>query len=189
MEDIKRLVPEDVVFFWAPGLYVPEDEFDKWIDAFGRERIAGRDTESNGISACFGRLVRTFRANGLRCEEEPLQQYIEEDVRQHMGSAQREVMGTNGFMFEWYGFFLHLMVHANYPWGGRMPAEEFYLKATEWLFGKEYAGDILFSIRNMLTIHQSQLNIFPQSLPFAAHKVDEGDKQAIEEAKKVNRRS
>lgn len=181
MERIKAAVPEDVVFFWSPGLYVPKSEFLKWIDAFGPERIVGRDTESNGISACFGRLIRTFRSNGLRCDSEPLQQYIEEDVRQHREAAELMVGGSNGFMFEWYGFFLHLMVHANYPWGGQMEEEAFYRACCEHLYGED-AGLVLFALTHMLTIHESQLNIFPQYLPFAAHKVEAQDEPRIREA-------
>lgn len=181
MERIKRAVPEDVVFFWSPGLYVPESEFLKWIDAFGAKRIVGRDTESNGISACFGRLIRTFRSNGLRCESEPLQQYIEEDVRQHREAARLGVGGSNGFMFEWYGFFLHLMVHANYPWGGAMEEEAFYQACCEHLYGED-GKTVLYALKHMLTIHESQLNLFPQYLPFAAHKVEKQDKSRIEEA-------
>ncbi len=184
MKLIKDAVPNDVVFFWAPGLYVPDSEYTKWIQAFGKQRIVGRDTESNGISACFGRLIRTFRSNGLRCETEPLQQYIEEDVRQHMQSAKLSVMGTNGFMFEWYGFFLHLMVHANYPWGGTSEPQEFFEQCCEHLYGND-GKDVLFAIQNMLTIHESQLNIFPQFLPFAAHKVEEQDIETIKQAEKT----
>lgn len=181
MERIKRAVPEDVVFFWSPGLYVPQSEFLKWIDAFGAKRIVGRDTESNGISACFGRLIRTFRSNGLRCESEPLQQYIEEDVRQHREAARLGVGGSNGFMFEWYGFFLHLMVHANYPWGGAMEEDAFYEACCEHLYGED-GKTVLYALKHMLTIHESQLNLFPQYLPFAAHKVEKQDKSRIEEA-------
>ncbi|MBU9728321.1 glycoside hydrolase family 20 zincin-like fold domain-containing protein [Diplocloster modestus] len=184
MARIKAAIPEDVVFFWSPGLYVPKSEFLKWIDAFGPERIVGRDTESNGISACFGRLIRTFRSNGLRCDSEPLQQYIEEDVRQHREAAELMVGGSNGFMFEWYGFFLHLMVHANYPWGGQMEEGAFYRACCEHLYG-EYADRVLFALQHMLTIHESQLNIFPQYLPFAAHKVESQDEPAIREAMAV----
>ena len=168
MERMKQAVPEDVVFFWSPGLYVPKSEFLKWIDAFGAERIVGRDTESNGISACFGRLIRTFRSNGLRCESEPLQQYIEEDVRQHREAAELGVGGSNGFLFEWYGFFLHLMVHANYPWGGMMEEEAFYASCCEHLYGRD-GGQVLYVLKHMLTIHESQLNLFTQHLPFAVH--------------------
>ena len=32
-------MPEDIMLFWAPGLYVPESEFEKWCNAFGRDRI------------------------------------------------------------------------------------------------------------------------------------------------------
>lgn len=183
MERMKQAIPEDVVFFWSPGLYVPKSEFLKWIHAFGPERIVGRDTESNGIAACFGRLIRTFRSNGLRCESEPLQQYIEEDVRQHIESAELGVAGTNGFMFEWYGFFLHLMVHANYPWGGKMDPEEFYEECCRKLYGED-GNTVLFALKRMLTIHESQLNLFPQYLPFAAHKVESQDIPRIEVAMK-----
>lgn len=187
MERMKQAVPEDVVFFWSPGLYVPKSEFLKWIDAFGAERIVGRDTESNGISACFGRLIRTFRSNGLRCESEPLQQYIEEDVRQHREAAELGVGGSNGFLFEWYGFFLHLMVHANYPWGGMMEEEAFYASCCEHLYGRD-GGQVLYVLKHMLTIHESQLNLFTQHLPFAVHKVERQDQKRIEEAMAVTER-
>ena len=181
MEKIRAAVPEDVVFFWSPGLYVPDSEFHKWIDTFGKHRIVGRDTESNGISACFGRLIRTFRSNGLRCASEPLQQYIEEDIRQHREAARLGVAGSNGFLFEWYGFFLHLMVHANYPWGGEMDPDAFCAACCDHLYGAD-GPTVLRVLRQMLTIHESQLNLFPQYLPFAAHKVTAEDLPRIQEA-------
>jgi len=63
-------------------------------EAFGRERIWARDTESNGVSSCLGRLIRIFRSNGLRCDEETNDQYLEEDVAQHLGSRELGVKGS-----------------------------------------------------------------------------------------------
>ncbi|HSK69037.1 MAG TPA: hypothetical protein VLA21_07220, partial [Candidatus Limnocylindria bacterium] len=116
-------MPRDAVLFWAPGLYVPEAEFDKWIKAFGRERIWGRDTEANSITSTMGRLYRTFKSNVLRYEDEANEQVIETDIRQHLGSSRRGVHGINGYVFEWYGLFMHVFAHGNYGWGSEMDME------------------------------------------------------------------
>ena len=187
MELIEKMinsVPDDVGLFWAPGLYVPESEFKKWAVAFGKERIWGRDSESNAVSSCFGRLIRIFRSNGLRCEEESNNQFLEEDIRQHMGSAKLGVKGTNGYMFEWYGFFIHLFAHAYYSWGGEREEKEFYKYSLTAVFGIELAEDILYVLKNMFTIHESQLKIFPTEFPFARNKVEKKDVARIEKAKK-----
>lgn len=104
-------MPEDIMLFWAPGLYVPESEFEKWCNAFGRDRIWARDTESNSITSTMGRLYRTFASNVVRYEDEANEQVIETDIRQHRGSVRMGVHGINGFMFEWYGLFLLSVVH------------------------------------------------------------------------------
>jgi hypothetical protein len=174
-------IPEDVKLFWAPGQYVEDSEFDKWIAAFGKERIRARDTEAIGFAAGLGRLVRPFKFNGLRCEEEAITQYVEEDIRQHIGSAQRQVAGINGYQFEWYGFFMAFFAHAYYGWGGELSAEEFYTHALSAVF-KDMAEDILFVMKNMLTIHESQLNIFELEFPFAKNKVEERDIPRIQKA-------
>lgn len=184
-EYIKKMVlsiPDDVVLFWAPGLYCPEGEFEKWAEAFGKDRIWARDTESNAVSSCFGRLIRIFRSNGLRCEEETNHQYIEEDIRQHIGSVKLGVKGINGYMFEWYGFFMHLFAHANYGWGSLMEPDDFYKYSLQAVFGDELADDILFILKNMFTIHESQMGIFPTEFPFARNKVEARDIPEIEKA-------
>lgn len=84
-------MPEDIMLFWAPGLYVPESEFEKWCDAFGRDRIWARDTESNSITSTMGRLYRTFKSNVIRYEDETNEQVIETDIRQHRGSVKMGV--------------------------------------------------------------------------------------------------
>ncbi len=175
LREMTDSIPGDVGLFWAPGQYVPESEFEKWAEAFGRERIWGRDTESNAVAACFGRLVRIFRENGLRCDEEGNDQFLEEDIRQHKGSAALGVRGINGYMFEWYGFFMHLFAHAFYGWGSGMEKEEFYPYALQAVFGEELAGDILYILKNIFTIHESQMRIFPTEFPFARNKVEKRD--------------
>src|SRR5699024_8335965 len=70
LREVAATVPDDVVLFWAPGLYVPEAEFTKWVDTFGAHRIWGRDTESNSITSTMGRLYRTFESNMLRYADE-----------------------------------------------------------------------------------------------------------------------
>jgi hypothetical protein len=182
MKEMVSSVPRDVGLFWAPGLYVPDSEFEKWTETFGKDRIWARDTESNAVSSCFGRLIRIFRSNGLRCEEETNDQFLDEDIRQHIGSAKLGVKGTNGYMFEWYGFFIHLFAHAYYSWGAYREAEDFYLYSLKAVFGEELADDILFVLKKMFTIHESQLKIFPTEFPFARNKVEKKDILRIEEA-------
>lgn len=182
LKEMAASVPEDMVLFWAPGLYVGEREFEKWAEAFGKERIWARDTESNAVSSCMGRLVRIFRSNGLRCDTESNHQYIEEDIRQHMGSVKLGVKGINGYMFEWYGYFLHLFAHANYGWGSVMEPEEFYDYAVAAVFGTALKDDILYVLKNMLTIHESQMKLFPTEFPFARNKVEKRDIPLIEAA-------
>lgn len=174
-------IPQDVVLFWAPGQYVADSEFDKWIAAFGRQRIRARDTEAMGFAAGLGRLVRPFRCNGLRTQEESITQFIEEDIRQHRGSAQRHVAGINGYQFEWYGFFMAFFAHAYYGWGGDLEPEAFYRYALETVFGP-LAGDIYDVMMGMLTIHESQLNLFELEFPFARNKVEQRDIPLLEEA-------
>lgn len=183
IEKMINSVPDDVGLFWSPGLYVPESEFEKWTVTFGKERIWGRDSESNAVSSCFGRLIRIFRSNGLRCEEESNNQFLEEDIRQHMGSAKLGVKGTNGYMFEWYGFFIHLFAHSYYSWGGGIEEKEFYKYSLTAVFGVNLAEDILYVLKNMFTIHESQLKIFPTEFPFARNKVESRDIARIEKAK------
>ena len=181
LESMVASIPEDVVLFWAPGHYVKDDEFDKWIAHFGRERIRARDTEAIGFASGLGRLVRPFRFNGLRTEEESITQYVEEDIRQHRGSAMRHVAGINGYQFEWYGFFMALFAHAYYGWGGDLEPEEFYQYALCTVFGP-LSEDILSVMKGMLTIHESQINIFELEFPFARNKVEFRDKPLLEAA-------
>ena len=146
-------MPEDIMLFWAPGLYVPESEFEKWCDAFGRDRIWARDTESNSITSTMGRLYRTFKSNVIRYEDETNEQVIETDIRQHRGSVKMGVHGINGFMFEWYGLFMHLFAHGNYGWGSQMDNEEFYHMACKQNFG-DLGETVLYVMKNMVTIHE-----------------------------------
>lgn len=179
---VKSQIPEDVVLFWAPGLYVSEEEFPKWVDVFGKERIYARDSEANSVSSTMGRLYRTFESNVLRADEETNHQFIENDIKQHIGSVELGVKGINGYMFEWYGYFLHLYAHGNYGWGSEVKEEEFYQYAVESVFGKEMSGDILYVLENMLTIHESQMSIFPTEFPFLRNKVETRDIPVITEA-------
>ena len=149
-------MPEDIMLFWAPGLYVPESEFEKWCNAFGRDRIWARDTESNSITSTMGRLYRTFASNVIRYEDEANEQVIETDIRQHRGSVRMGVHGINGFMFEWYGLFMHLFAHGNYGWGSQMENEEFYHRACRQNFG-DLGETVLYVMRNMVTVHESQI--------------------------------
>lgn len=181
LEECVRSMPEDIMLFWAPGLYVPESEFDKWCAAFGRERIWGRDSEANSITSTMGRLYRTFKSNVLRYEDEANEQVIETDIRQHLGSVERGVTGINGYMFEWFGLFMHLFAHGNYGWGSRMDPEAFYLRACELNFGA-LGERVLLVIRSILTIHESQIPLYTTPFPFQKNKVTAADLPRIAEA-------
>ena len=175
-------MPEDIMLFWAPGLYVPESEFEKWCDAFGRDRIWARDTESNSITSTMGRLYRTFKSNVIRYEDETNEQVIETDIRQHRGSVKMGVHGINGFMFEWYGLFMHLFAHGNYGWGSQMDNEEFYHMACKQNFG-DLGETVLYVMKNMVTIHESQIPLYTTPFPFQKNKMRQDDIPAILKAK------
>lgn len=175
-------MPEDIMLFWAPGLYVPESEFKKWCDAFGRDRIWARDTESNSITSTMGRLYRTFKSNVIRYEDETNEQVIETDIRQHKGSVKMGVHGINGFMFEWYGLFMHLFAHGNYGWGSQMDNEEFYHLACKQNFG-DLGETVLYVMKNMVTIHESQIPLYTTPFPFQKNKMQQDDIPAILKAK------
>lgn len=175
-------MPKDIMLFWAPGLYVPETEFPKWCEAFGRDRIWARDTESNSITSTMGRLYRTFQSNMIRYEDETNEQVIETDIRQHKGSVKMGVHGINGFMFEWYGLFMHLFAHGNYGWGSMMEEEEFYQRACELNFGA-LGETILYVMKNIITIHESQIPLYTTAFPFQKNKMTQEDIPAILAAK------
>lgn len=175
-------MPEDIMLFWAPGLYVPEGEFTKWCEVFGRDRIWGRDTEANSITSTMGRLYRTFKSNIIRYEDEANVQVIETDIQQHRGSAKMRVHGINGFMFEWYGLCMHLFAHGNYGWGSQMEEEEFYKLACEINFG-DLGDTVLYVMKNMVTIHESQIPLYTTPFPFQKNKMTQSDIPAILAAK------
>lgn len=183
LEETVASIPDDICLFWAPGLYVPETEFEKWCDAFGTHRIWARDTESNAITSTMGRLYRTFESNVVRYEDEPNVQVIERDIEQHMGSVDMGVHGINGFMFEWYGLPLHLFAHGNYGWGSRMKMEEFFQKACSLNFGPELGKKILYVMKNMITIHESQIPLYTTPFPFQKNVMTKDDIPSIMEAK------
>ena len=175
-------MPKDIMLFWAPGLYVPETEFEKWCQAFGKDRIWARDTESNSITSTMGRLYRTFQSNVIRYEDEPNEQVIETDIRQHKGSVKMGVHGINGFMFEWYGLFMHLFAHGNYGWGSMMDNEEFYHRACRQNFG-DLSETVLYVMKHMVTIHESQIPLYTTPFPFQKNKMTKKDLPAILAAK------
>jgi len=178
-------IPEDVCLYWAPGLYVEEDEFTKWVEVFGPERICARDSESNAWSSTQGRLLRIFQSNVLRCMDETNDQFIEKDIEQHQGSVKHNVRGINGYLFEWYGYFLHLMAHAHYGWGTDEDPGSFYRSALELLFPEDMVDDIEYVLKQIMTIHESQINIFPAEFPFLRNNVEEEDRKAIDDAMKL----
>ena len=182
LKDCVDSMPKDIMLFWAPGLYVPETEFEKWCNAFGKDRIWARDTESNSITSTMGRLYRTFKSNVIRYDDEPNEQVIETDIRQHKGSVKMGVHGINGFMFEWYGLFMHLFAHGNYGWGSIMDNEEFYHRACQQNFG-DLGETVLYVMKNMVTIHESQIPLYETPFPFQKNKMTSDDIPTILAAK------
>lgn len=176
-------MPGDIMLFWAPGLYVPETEFPKWADAFGRDHIWARDTEANSITSTMGRLYRTFKSNMVRYEDEANEQVIETDINQHRGSVEIGAHGINGFMFEWFGLFLFLFAHGNYGWGGKMDEEAFFREVCIFNFGEELGEKVIYVMRHMLTIHESQMNLYTTPFPFQKNKICEDDIPVIDKAK------
>ncbi|MHB8278434.1 MAG: hypothetical protein ACYDIA_12380 [Candidatus Humimicrobiaceae bacterium] len=175
-------IPKDVCLYWAPGLYVEESEFEKWVKVFGKEKICARDTEANAISACTGRLIKIFNDNVLRPGDEINQQNIHNDLKQHKGSAALNVKGINGYLFEFYGYFMHFFLHANFGWDSKLEEEEFYTYAIESVFGNELKDDVLFVLKNLFMIHESQINLFTSEFPFLRNKVKKEDVSKIQSA-------
>lgn len=182
LAEIAASIPSDVVLFWAPALYVPPTEFPKWVDAFGKERIWGRDSESNSITSTMGRLYRTFESNLLRYEDEPNAQTIERDIEMHISSVEAGVHGINGYMFEWYGLFMHQWAHGNYGWGSQMDPEQFYRQACHQTFGGFLGDRVLHVLKSILTIHESQMPFFTTPFPFQSNKIMEQDLPRILQA-------
>jgi hypothetical protein len=176
-------MPRDIKLFWAPALYVPKTEFEKWIAAFGKDRIWGRDTEANAITSTMGRLFRIFESNMIRYEDEANVQVIERDIEQHITSAEEGVGGINGFMFEWYGMFMFLWAHGNYGWGSKMEKDDFFKLSCEIAFGKELGERILAVLKSILTLHESQMPLYKTPFPFQKNKVTNADIPEIIQAK------
>ncbi|MGA2547473.1 MAG: glycoside hydrolase family 20 zincin-like fold domain-containing protein [Rectinemataceae bacterium] len=176
-------MPRDIKLFWAPALYVPRTEFKKWIAAFGKDRIWGRDTEANSITSTMGRLFRIFESNMIRYEDEANVQVIERDIEQHITSAEEGVGGINGFMFEWYGMFMFLWAHGNYGWGSKMDKDAFFKLSCEIAFGEELGERILAVLKSILTLHESQMPLYKTPFPFQKNKVTDADIPEIIQAK------
>lgn len=182
LRECAESIPDDVKLFWAPALYVPSTEFEKWYSAFGKDRIWGRDTESNSITSTMGRLYRIFESNMIRYEDESNVQVLERDIEQHITSVSAGVYGINGFMFEWYGYFMHQWVHGNYGWGSQMEPQEFFSKSCELNFGKELGEKVLYVLKNIVTIHESQIPLYSTPFPFQKNKMTDTDIPAIKQA-------
>ena len=95
------------------------------------------------------------------------------------------VHGINGYVFEWYGLFLHLFAHGNYGWGSMMDEEDFYIRACNLNFG-EMGEKVLYLMRNIVTIHESQIPLYTTPFPFQKNKMTNDDIPAIMAAKKIN---
>ncbi len=182
LQECVESMPRDIKLFWAPALYVPETEFKKWIAAFGKENIWGRDSESNSITSTMGRLYRIFESNMIRYADEANVQVIERDIEQHITSVQEDVHGINGFMFELYGYFMHQWAHANYGWGSTMDTQEFFRLSCEAEFGTKLGRKVLYLLKNIITIHESQIPLYTTPFPFQKNKMRDSDIPAIEQA-------
>lgn len=101
----------------------------------------------------------------------------------HITSAEQGVKGINGFIFEWYGYFMHLWAHGNYGWGSKMDKEEFFRSACELAFGRDLGERVLFVLKNILTIHESQMPLYTTPFPFQKNKITKADIPEIMRAK------
>ena len=183
LEECLKSMPADIKLFWAPALYVPPTEFKKWIAVFGKDRIWGRDSEANAITSTMGRLFRIFESNMIRYKDEANAQVIERDIEQHITSAEEGVSGINGFMFEWYGYFMFQWAHGNYGWGSKMDKEEFFSRSCEAAFGKDLGKRVLLVLKSILTIHESQMPLYTTPFPFQKNKITDADIPQIMQAK------
>ncbi|MBC7333174.1 MAG: hypothetical protein H5T85_01730 [Actinobacteria bacterium] len=188
MENAKNSIPEDVFLYWAPGPYNPESEFEKWVKIFGPERICARDQEANAYSASMGRLFYMFRSNILRPDKEHLYWSLENDIEQYLGSVRNGCKGINGYVFEWYAYFLHLYAVSQYGWNANVPKEEFPYYALQSIFGEELAKDILYIYENIKIIHETQLPICKLFFPFLRYKVRREDLDLLRKIKGENRK-
>ncbi len=175
LENAKNSIPEDVFLYWAPGPYNPESEFEKWVNIFGPQRICARDQEANAYSASMGRLFYMFRSNIFRPEKEHLYWSLENDIEQYLGSVSKGCKGINGYVFEWYSYFLHLYAASQYGWNSNIDKEEFPLYALKVIFGEELANDIFFIYKNIKIIHETQLPICSLFFPFLRYKLHKED--------------
>lgn len=182
LRQVVAAIPDDIMLFWAPALYVPPSEFKKWVAAFGADRIWGRDSESNAITSTMGRLYRVFESNLIRYVDEPNVQSIERDIEMHLTSVEAGVHGINGFMFEWYGLFMHQWAHGNYGWGSRMPMDEFFAVSCDHAFGPELGPRVLRVLQGVLSIHESQIPLYTTPFPFQANVITDADLPRIEQA-------
>jgi hypothetical protein len=77
---------------------------------------------------------------------------------------------------------MHLFVHGNYGWGSSMAPNEFFERACELNFGRELGGKVLYVLRNILTIHESQIPLYTTPFPFQKNRITEADIPAIKAA-------
>ncbi len=187
LEEARDGLPPDIYLYWAPGPYCPESEFEKWVRVFGPHRICARDQESNAYSASMGRLFYMFSSNLLRPEKEHLYWSLENDIDQYLGAVRNGCRGINGYLFEYYAYFLHLFAAAQYGWNAGLPKEEFPLYALRAVFGERLADTILHVYRRAKIVHESQLPICKLFFPFLRHKVAREDVDLLHQAREENR--
>jgi len=77
-----------------------------------------------------------------------------------------------------------LFAHGNYGWGSMMDMEEFFHKACALNFGPELGEKILYVMKKMVTIHESQIAVYTTPFPFQKNKMTKDDIPAIMAAKK-----
>jgi len=188
LEKARDSIPQDVYLYWAPGPYNPESEFEKWVKIFGPHRICARDQEGNAYSASMGRLFYMFKSNILCPEKEHLYWSIEKDIDQYIGAVRNKCRGINGYIFEYYAYFMHLFAAAQYGWNADFREEEFYQYALESVFGENLATDILYVYRNMKLIHETQLAICTLFFPFMRYKISTQDTELLQRIKKENKK-
>ena len=94
------------------------------------------------------------------------------------------VRGVNGYLFEWYGYFLHLLAHANYGWGPGKGRDHSTTRPCAACWEKSRRTTSFSFCRTFSQSTRASSKLFPAEFPFLKNNVSESDVPAIREAQK-----
>lgn len=151
-------LPKRVVLFWAPGLEDDDQEFIKWVDVFGKDKIWSRNCEGSGFAACLGRIPYMIPDTFPQKLKESVIQHMWLDIAQFRGTANLNCMGINGYGFEWYGHESYFMATAQFGWNcWALDNYEFLSLSSRHMFGEENGAKYEQIIRTIPCIHETQI--------------------------------